>query len=41
MAAVQPLTDTPAQLADRIRLGEDSTLELKDLTVLNGRITGP
>ncbi len=35
------MTDEPEQLADRIRLGEDSTLELKELTVFHGRITGP
>ena len=32
---------TPEQIADRIRLGEDSSLELKELTVSRGRITGP
>ena len=35
------MSETPEQLADRIRLGEDSSLELKELTVSRGRITGP
>ena len=35
------MSETPEQLADRIRLGEDSSLELKEVTVSRGRITGP
>ena len=35
------MADTSAQLAGRIRLGEDSSLELKEVTVAGGRITGP
>ena len=34
------MSETPEQLADRIRLGEDSSLELKEVTVSRGRITG-
>ena len=35
------MSETLEQLADRIRLGEDSSLELKEVTVSRGRITGP
>ena len=35
------MSETPEQLADRIRLGEDSSLELKEVTVFRGRIAGP
>ena len=35
------MSETPEQLADRIRLGEDISLELKEVTVSRGRITGP
>ena len=35
------MSETPEQLAGRIRLGEDSSLEIKEVTVSRGRITGP
>lgn len=33
--------DTPGELLDKIRLGEDSTLELKTVRFSGGRMTGP
>ena len=35
------MAETPEQLAQRIRLGEDSSLEIKEVTLAGGRLTGP
>ncbi len=35
------MAETPEQLAQRIRLGEDSALEIKEVTIAHGRVTGP
>ena len=35
------MSGSSASLVDRIRLGEDSSLELKEVAVSRGRITGP
>ena len=35
------MAETPEQLAQRIRLGEDSALEIKEVTIAHGRVTEP
>ena len=35
------MAETPERLAQRIRLGEDRSLEIKEVTIAHGRLTGP